>query len=217
MLQERDKQEYQKYFNLLTELGFTKVEVISNDSGLTELVFATTEVACIDGRNAFRIKGLKGGEVSKAKYGPKFPGALLGLAALKYPTENLEDALITIAELVRQKGYIPTLHGDEHHENHNEIGCAAWNRFFPSLSLETGKKILQKIGGKYRILTGEHQEETLDINFRRGKTPTQNGRNFACDIWFAQELGIDPLEAVKFTAKVVRGAKPDVVNARILI
>ena len=158
--------------------GWSVKEVKAEDASLVE-VNKKGALHCVDGR-----KGDKSDEVMS---GPKIQGGVLGVLALgmgkgEGDTIN-EDDVRKAVKVVRDAGFVPTNHGDDHKQ---ESGCGFGNLWqtsqlpgFPELgvSLEKAKEIVLEEGGDYIELVGAHEESVVKIHMVEGTTlvPDETG------------------------------------------
>lgn len=152
---------------------------------------------CVDGRKA-----------NKKLRGPKIQGGVLGVMALGVGRGD-ETAVREAVKIIKEAGFKPAVHGDEHH---HEEGCGfgrLWSEGklnnFPKLevSLERVKEIVLEEGGEYVELIGGHEEKQVKVNMVEGMTLEPDGNSFILDAWVAQKLGINKDKLLENAVEVV--------------
>jgi hypothetical protein len=169
-----------------------------NREGLVK-VEAQGLVHCVDGR--------KGDKEDKMR-GPKLQGGVLGVMALGVKRGD-KQGLREAVRVVKEKGYVPGIHGDQ---DHGGEGCGfgkLWSQGqledLPKLELtpEEMREVVEEMGGAYVELSGGHEEKLVRANLVKGMTLVPEGDSFGLDVWAAEELGIDSFELVKNAVETV--------------
>ena len=186
-------------------------QVGPGDRNALKDVQAGGAVHCVDGR-----KGAAGTD-AKLMLGPKVQGATLGVVALAGDiksgnTEGLQKAV----KRIQAAGYIASVHGDTHnaHDGHAADGCGFAKKWYAGalkslqlkkleLSPDAARAVVEKSGGKFITLDGEHEEKSVRLNFVEGKTFEPDGTAFNLDVWFAAKMGIDPETLMRNAADTV--------------
>lgn len=146
--------------------------------------------------------------------GPKMLGGIYAIASIRGVTEA--GALAKIVEEVKDKGYVPSVHGDDHKhamgcgyfklwKDEMFDGCNSPKLSPPQFSGEEGKEAVQSAGGKYETLQGEHLEKVVKINFVENTTfePKGDAQRFIVDAWVASKFGLDLVKYLTLAAKTV--------------
>lgn len=208
---------------LMKTLRGWEVEVVDGD-GLTEKCAKNGELRCIDGRNP----KLNWKEKISRHYqrGAAWPGALVGVAVMKYGYEEKAETALALASTdCESLGLTAGIHGDE---EDGELGCGFFGKLrsgalvehFPGWQrwsrLSSVEMVVKKNNGVYRELQGGHEETRLIINLRADETTRLDGRSFIFDLWLAEKLGIDARFALEVTADTIKLLKPEVNHAIIL-
>ena len=189
-------------------------------------------VHCVDGRSVISADGVDQAALQGLMLGPKVQGGALGVAALMLKNGR-EWGMRKAVQFINLAGYKASAHGDT---GHGQSGCG-FGKLWEQGNLETlgrwpeaGSRLeigvvkatgeVQKAGGKYITLEGEHKEEFVRLNFVADKTfvpvPADkfvpDKRAYNLDVWFpvrlAQEAdydnGIDPEALMSNAAETVR-------------
>ena len=150
--------------------------------------------------------------------GPKVQGGVLGIAALAGDIKSgSKEGIQNAVKKIQAAGYIASVHGDEHNEHLGHPaadGCGFANKWYAGalttlkltkleLSPDDAKAEVEKSGGKFIKLPGEHEEEIVRLNFVEGKTFEPDGTAFNLDVWFAAKMGIDPETLMRNAADTV--------------
>lgn len=164
---------------------------------------------CIDGRNGNRDR-IK-------KHGPKIPGGLNAIAAVRTggDTIGFNDAAKEVARLGYRAGtHIDCgffgLWRDGRLESTNHV------LVLPENNIERlGNKLSRWInlknrlwGGNHFFLPGEHEEEALVFNPFIHTTIIARSDRFGYDHWFMQSLGIHSRRAIHLVAETVDKLAP---------
>ena len=174
--------------NILQERGWT-AEII-NTSQVEDLVDINSQglLKCVDGRLSDHT----------AMRGPKVLGGIYGIAAARGVLD--EDGLHAILTEVKERGYTPSVHGDEF-AHPSSMGCgffALWARgelpglVPPKYNSEKGRNTILNGGGIYETLLGRHSESKVMINLVPNTTlePKEEQR-FVVDAWITSVFGLD--------------------------
>lgn len=114
-------------------------------------------------------------------------------------------------KIVRDIGFIPGIHGDDH----GELSCGfftLWTegrltnvhpRLFNDNQISEILTEVQRI-----VVPGKHEEQRLVINLVPGYTATPNTQNFSIDSWLGQELGIPFETLLRVSAQTVELLSP---------
>lgn len=175
-----------------------------------------TPVECIDGRFG-NIQGSK-------KHGPKIPGGLNAIAALK--TGSGITGFNAAAKEAKGLGFRAGTHGHcgffELWQK-GELSAARYPLTFPEFSvtrfgLSRWIELMQRFwGGKHFHLPGEHVEEMLVFNPFIGLTPVASSERFGYDHWVMQRLGTSPRRAMSLVAEAVEKLKPDAMKLELIV
>jgi len=169
---------------------------------------------CVDGR----------GSDNKHMKGPKMPGGIYAIADNRGVTTT--EGLMQICKEVSEKGYKPSVHGDE---NSKMLGCGfckLWlNGKFedlgskvPTFDADTGAAAVKEAGGVIETHYGSHAEKLVYINLVPDKTlePNHDDQRFVVDAWTAGKFDLDvPKYLVTAAATVERLGGPKV--AKIIV
>ena len=143
---------------------------------------------CVDGRMSDHL-GMNG---------PKALGGIYAIASLRGVRDL--DGLRAIVQEVKDAGYVPSVHGDDHADP-APMGCGYFKLWStgklpgfepPNYDSEQGKAAALEAGGVYEQLTGAHAETEVLINLVPKKTlEPQADQRFVVDAWILGEFGID--------------------------
>ncbi len=155
---------------------------------------------CVDGRPSDH----------PAMRGPKALGGVYAVASLRGWTtlEGLREAV----ELVRDAGYVPSVHGDDHADP-APMGCGYFKLWSqgrldgvepPEFGATEGREAVLGAGGVYEELRGEHREREVLINLVPDTTlePREDQR-FVVDAWVVDRLGLDVARYLGLAAQTV--------------
>ena len=155
---------------------------------------------CVDGRLSDHA----------AMRGPKTLGGIYAIASLR----GVNDAagLAEIANEVRNAGYTPSVHGDEHADP-PPMGCGYFKLWSngsldglekPSFTAEEGKAAVLKADGAYETLAGAHAESVVMINLVPKTTlEPKSDQRFVVDAWVASEFNLDVGKYLGLAAQTV--------------
>lgn len=143
---------------------------------------------CVDGRLSNQ---------SEAMRGPKTLGGVYAVVASRgqLDLESLKKAVGEVAE----KGFVPSVHGDDHAEPAS-MGCGFFKLWVtgqlgglekPEYTAEEGKAAAMEAGAAYEVLEGSHEEDVVMINFIEGMTLEPNKKRFVVDAWMTDKFGLD--------------------------
>lgn len=158
-------------------------------------------VHCVDGR--------LGDQSEEVMSGPKLQGGVLGVMALGLNRGD-ESAVKAAIKMIRAAGFMPSVHGDDHH---GEAGCGfgrLWREGklnnLPELqvSLERVKEIVLSEGGIYVQLVGTHKERAVKVNMVENMTLIPDGSSFILDAWIAKKLGVTEERLLENAIEVVK-------------
>lgn len=155
---------------------------------------------CVDGRMSNKADAMRG---------PKTLGGVYAVVASrgKRDLESLKAAVKEVAE----KGYVPSVHGDDHSDP-APMGCGFFKLWVtgqledldkPEYTAEEGKEVALEAGAVYEELVGGHEEEVVVINFVEGKTLEPDNTRFIVDAWVADEFDLDQGEYLTRAAETV--------------
>eukprot|EP00586_Coscinodiscus_wailesii_P015707 CAMPEP_0172498270 /NCGR_PEP_ID=MMETSP1066-20121228/111449_1 /TAXON_ID=671091 /ORGANISM="Coscinodiscus wailesii, Strain CCMP2513" /LENGTH=443 /DNA_ID=CAMNT_0013271487 /DNA_START=26 /DNA_END=1357 /DNA_ORIENTATION=+ len=144
---------------------------------------------CVDGRPS-DLSGMDG---------PKSLGGVYAIATNRGVTDV--GGLKNIVMEVKSKGYIPSVHGDEH-AHPAPMGCGFFKLWSqgklggippPKFGAEEGKAAVIEAGGVYECLRGSHEEKVVYINLVPGTTlaPDGDDQAFVVDAWVAGKFNLD--------------------------
>jgi len=175
-------------------------------SALVDVDSVNGAVHCVDGRLPKSVDGPVPGNDQAAALqglmrGPKVQGGALGIAALML-RNGRQWGMQKAVQMIKQADYIASVHGDEHD---GRRGCG-FARFWEEAALETlgrwpaaGSRLeigreaavseVQKAGGKFITLQGEHHETFVRLNFVADKTFVPDEKAYNLDVWFPVRLG----------------------------
>lgn len=112
-----------------------------------------------------------------------------------------------------KKGYLPAIHGDNHHGH--VLGCKlvqAWieGEFssLPPLSEPEVMSIRSAHNLLHKNFGGPHRARKLVLNFRPGTTFIPDGETAIADAWFPRSMGIKILPILRFCAKTAEMLLP---------
>lgn len=131
--------------------------------------------------------------------GPKALGGVYAITTNRGVTDI--DGLKKVVEEVKSKGFVPSVHGDDH-AHPAPMGCGFFKLWSlgklegiepPKFDSEEGKAALLESGGVYEELSGSHEEKVVYINLVPGTTlaPNADDQAFVVDAWFAGEFDLD--------------------------
>lgn len=188
-------------------------EVRAGDNGELKDVKPGGAVHCVDGR------GYSDAAQPNIMLGPKIQGGALGVVALAGDiTSGNAEGIKKAVEKIQAAGYIASVHGDTdpHHKHpgHPAEGCGFAAKWYAGaltspqlkkleLSPDVARAEVEKWGGKFIILPGEHDEEVVRLNFVEGRTFEPDGTAFNLDVWFAAKMGIDAEKLMRNAAQTV--------------
>ncbi|MEO0478082.1 MAG: cadmium-containing carbonic anhydrase [Planctomycetota bacterium] len=197
------------------------VDVVTQSDVGNELVPVQSKkgmLKCVDGRGS-------DADGEGAMAGPKMLGGVYAIASMR----NVTDAagLAGIVNEVREKGYIPSVHGDEH-ASPECMGCGYFKLWSqgklaglktPDFTSEDGRKAVTDAGGAYEKLRGDHAESHVVINLVGGCTvePDHDNQKFIADGWAAVEFGLDVAAYVTLAASTVEQLSETCRSARVIV
>ena len=168
---------------------------------------------CVDGR-ASDQSGMRG---------PKTLGGIYAIASMR----GVSDAagLAAIVNEVREAGFVPSVHGDEHSGG---MGCGYYKLWTqgnldglepPKFDCEQGKAAVMAAGGVYEELAGNHYEVQVVVNLVPGTTlePTPNDQRFVVDAWVAAQFNLDIPTYLTLAVSTVEQLSTTCRSARIVI
>jgi len=143
---------------------------------------------CVDGRPSDH----------PSQDGPKSLGGVYAIATNRGVTDL--HGLKKIIEEVKVKGFVPSVHGDDHAQP-GGMGCGFFKLWSlgklegikpPTFNSEEGKKAVLLTGGVYEELSGSHKEKIVYINLVPGTTlaPDADNQAFVVDAWIAGEFAL---------------------------
>jgi len=187
-------------FDALTARGW-QAEIVRSDR-VPDLVFVepTGLFKCVDGRHSN----------NREMRGPKALGGVYAIAATRGVTDL--PGLAKITEEVCQKGFVPSVHGDDCADPPS-MGCGFFKLWcngdlpkvaLPEYSSVEGQETVLKAGGVYEQLSGKHQESVVMINLVPGTTlePMPNQR-FVVDAWVTAVFNLDVPTYLTLAAETV--------------
>lgn len=144
---------------------------------------------CVDGRPSDK-SGMNG---------PKALGGVYAIATNRGVTSI--DGLKAIVEEVKQKGHVPSMHGDDH-AHPAPMGCGFFKLWStgkldgiepPKFDSEEGQGAVLESGGVYEELKGSHEEKVVYINFVPNTTiaPDGDDQAFVVDAWITETFNLD--------------------------
>mmetsp|Transcript_4567 Transcript_4567/g.6940 ORF Transcript_4567/g.6940 Transcript_4567/m.6940 type:complete len:242 (-) Transcript_4567:191-916(-) len=164
---------------------------IVEESSVAPLIKTSPQglMKCVDGRPSDH----------SAMDGPKSLGGVYAIATNRGVTDI--EGLKKICEEVKEKGSVPSCHGDEH-AHPAPMGCGffkLWSQSKlegippPKFDSEEGKAAILEAGGVYECLAGSHEEKVVYINFVEGTTLAPNGDDqaFVVDAWMTGTYNLD--------------------------
>ena len=182
--------------------GWQVEEVGSRQAPLVK-VRRGAKFGCGDGRNP--------------DLGPALFGSFWGVMATLTGGESLGAERAKIA--IRDLGYQPTIHGDEH----GEFACGFFEKWIrgelpgvyqPNFNQNELPHILDRVMRvRYR---DKHQERELWLNPVSSTTIRPDTRRFRVDLWFGEALGI-PRESLIDTSIIVVELLSQVRTAKIIV
>lgn len=197
------------------------VHVVNQSDVANELVPVQSGkglLKCVDGRAS-------DADGEGAMTGPKMLGGIYAIASMR----NVTDAagLAGIVSEVREKGYVPSVHGDEH-ASPESMGCGYFKLWSqgklaglqnPGFTSEEGRKAVTDAGGAYEKLKGGHSESHVVINLVGGTTvePDHHNQKFIADGWAAVEFGLDVATYVTLAASTVEQLSGTCRAARVIV
>lgn len=193
-----------------------KAEVVKGES-VADLVDVNAEglMKCVDGRGSNHA-GMRG---------PKTLGGLYAIASLRGVTEASD--LTAIVSEVRDAGFVPSVHGDDHAEP-GGMGCGYFKLWSqgkldgltpPAFDSELGKATVLEAGGAYEELNGGHSEAEVVINLVAGTTlePTPDAQRFVVDAWMLGTFNLDAGTYLTLAASTVEQLSETCRSARIVV
>jgi len=131
--------------------------------------------------------------------GPKTLGGVYAITTNRGVTDIA--GLKKVVEEVKAKGFVPSVHGDDH-AHPAPMGCGFFKLWSqgklegiapPDFDSEQGQAAVLEAGGVYEELSGAHQEKVVYINLVPGTTlaPDANNQAFVVDAWIAGEFDLD--------------------------
>jgi len=156
--------------------------------------------------------------------GPKTLGGVYAITTNRGITDI--DGLKKVVQEVKAKGYVPSVHGDDH-AHPSPMGCGFFKLWSagklediapPDFDSEQGQTAVLEAGGVYEQLSGSHEEKIVYINLVPGTTIAPNAENqaFVVDAWIAGEFKLDIpkyLVAAASTVEQLKGPR----KAKIII
>ena len=169
---------------------------------------------CVDGRESDHD--------GDAMRGPKALGGVYAIAALR-GKRDLKHLKPIVAE-VRRKGYVPSVHGDDH----GAVGCGFFKLWQtgqlpglrpPNYDSAAGREEILSHDGAYEWLKGGHEEWFTVINLRSGTTfrPNPNDQRFVLDAWVAEDFKLPLTEYAVLAAETVERLRPAAMVAKIIV
>lgn len=155
---------------------------------------------CVDGRLSDR-DGMRG---------PKTLGGVYAIAS----SRNIRDldGLKGIVDEVREAGYVPSVHGDDHADP-SAMGCGFFKLWVtgqldglekPEYSAPEGQKAVLAAGGVYETLEGGHAETVVMINLVPKTTlEPKKDQRFVVDAWITGEFHLNVPEYLTRSAETV--------------
>jgi len=131
--------------------------------------------------------------------GPKTLGGVYAITTNRGITDI--DGLKKVVEEVKAKGFVPSMHGDDH-ASPCTMGCGFFKLWSlgklegvtpPDFDSEAGQAAVLEAGGVYEQLSGSHEEKIVYINLVPGTTiaPNADDQAFVVDAWVAGEFDLD--------------------------
>jgi len=131
--------------------------------------------------------------------GPKSLGGVYAIMTNRGITDL--DGLKEVVKEVKAKGYVPSVHGDDH-AHPAPMGCGFFKLWSqgklegvppPEFDSEQGQAAVLEAGGVYEELSGSHKEKIVYINLVAGTTIAPNAGNqaFVVDAWIAGDFNLD--------------------------
>jgi len=164
---------------------------IVKESSVSKLIPVASEglMKCVDGRPSDKT-GMNG---------PKTLGGVYAIATNRGVTDI--DGLKAIVEEVKQKGHVPSMHGDDH-AHPAPMGCGFFKLWStgkldgiapPTFDSEEGQAAVLESGGVYEELKGAHEEKIVYINFVPNTTiaPDGDDQAFVVDAWITGNFNLD--------------------------
>jgi len=131
--------------------------------------------------------------------GPKALGGVYAITTNRGVTDI--DGLKAVVDEVKAKGFVPSIHGDDH-AHPAPMGCGFFKLWSlgklegiepPKFDSDEGRAAVLEAGGVYEQLSGSHEEKVVYINLVPGTTiaPNADDQAFVVDAWFAGEFDLD--------------------------
>lgn len=153
---------------------------------------------CVDGRLSDKPDQMRG---------PKTLGGVYAVVAGRGETD-IESLKAAVKEVVAA-GYVPSVHGDDHHD---AMGCGFFKLWVtgqldglsePTYTAAEGKAAAIEAGATYETLIGGHEEEVVMINLVEGTTLEPDNTKFIVDAWVVEKFGLDLAEYATRAAETV--------------
>lgn len=176
------------------------VEVLKGRGWEAEIVEESTMPAVIKTSPTGLLKCVDGRPSNHSSMdGPKSLGGVYAITTNRGITDV--DGLKKVVEEVKAKGYVPSVHGDDH-AHPSAMGCGFFKLWSlgklegvtpPDFDSEQGQAAVLEAGGVYEQLSGSHEEKIVYINLVPGTTIAPNAENqaFVVDAWIAGEFDLD--------------------------
>jgi len=155
---------------------------------------------CVDGRRSDH-PGMRG---------PKTLGGIYAIASLRGITDLV--GLARVVTEVREAGYQPSVHGDEHAVP-GSMGCGYFKLWRtgaldglepPAYSSEEGRAAVLEAGGVYETLSGAHSEAEVLINLVPDTTlEPKTEQRFVVDGWVLASFDLDVATYLGLAAQTV--------------
>jgi len=131
--------------------------------------------------------------------GPKALGGVYAITTNRGVTDI--DGLKAVVDEVKSKGFVPSVHGDDH-AHPAPMGCGFFKLWSlgklegiepPKFDSEEGRAAVLEAGGVYEQLSGSHEEKVVYINLVPETTiaPNADDQAFVVDAWIAGEFDLD--------------------------
>ena len=209
---------------LLLEARGWHVHIVDANEVADELVDVQKDkglLKCVDGRASDQ-------KHEGAMAGPKMLGGIYAIASLRGVTDA--SGLAAIVKEVREKGYVPTVHGhiDPKTGEAESMGCGYFKLWkhqklagldTPNFTGDEGRDAVTAADGTYEVLFGAHHEAHVVINLVGGKTlePRPNDQRFIVDGWAIGEFGLDLVKYLGLAVSTVEQLSTTCRTARIVV
>lgn len=169
---------------------------------------------CVDGRLSDKKDMMRG---------PKVLGGIYGLVAMRGQGDL--DSLRAVVGEVRDAGYVPSVHSDDHN---GAMGCGFFKLWSngqlvglesPGYTADEGRIVAEQAGAVHETLEGAHDEKVVVINLVSGTTLEPNEKRFIVDAWVVGGFDLDVgayLNRGAETVEKLNGPKKAVIISNLL-